>query len=116
MTHETKIILGSTIATILTTAIGLAVLITTLFLNLGARIDTVEGRLENRIDTVESRLNSGIDTFESHIARTIRGDRDSAPGRRRRNRTRSRTTGNDQWAAIGTFSTARGRWLSAEWT
>ena len=50
------------------------------------------------------------------LARTIRGDRDSAPGRRRRNRTRSRTTGNDQWAAIGTFSTARGRWLSAEWT
>lgn len=43
MTHETKIILGSTIATILATAIGLAVLITTLFLNLGARIDTGRG-------------------------------------------------------------------------
>ena len=35
VTNETKIILGSTIGTVLTTAIGLAVLITTLFVNLG---------------------------------------------------------------------------------
>ncbi len=63
-----------------------------------------------------SAVNPGKDLLGEALSRTIRGDRDSAPGRRRRNRTRSRTTGNDQWAAIGTFSTARGRWLSAEWT
>ena len=38
-TNETKIILGATIGTILTTAIRLAVLITTLLVNLGIRIE-----------------------------------------------------------------------------
>ena len=50
------------------------------------------------------------------LARTIRGDRDSAPGRRHRNRTRSRTTGNEQWAAAGTSQPRVAGWLSAEWT
>ena len=42
------------------------------------------------------------DRVEGLLARTIHGDRDLAPGRRHRNRTRSRTTGNEQWAAAGT--------------
>ena len=50
------------------------------------------------------------------LARTIRGDRDSAPGRRHRNRTRSRTTGNEQWAAARTSQPRVAGWLSAEWT
>ena len=50
------------------------------------------------------------------LARTIRGDRDLAPGRRHRNRTRSRTTGNEQWAAAGTSQPRVAGWLSAEWT
>ena len=44
------------------------------------------------------------------------GDRDSAPERRHRNRTRSRTTGNEQWAAAGTSQPRVAGWLSAEWT
>ena len=50
------------------------------------------------------------------LARTIHGDRDLAPGRRHRNRTRSRTTGNEQWAAAGTSQPRVAGWLSAEWT
>ena len=49
------------------------------------------------------------------LARTIHGDRDLAPGRRHRNRTRSRTTGNEQWAAAGTSQPRVAGWLSAEW-
>ena len=41
-------------------------------------------------------------SITADLARTIHGDRDLAPGRRHRNRTRSRTTGNEQWAAAGT--------------
>ena len=55
-------------------------------------------------------------TVSVELARTIRGDRDSAPGRRHRNRTRSRTTGNEQWAAAGTSQPRVAGWLSAEWT
>ena len=82
----------------------------------GARMATFGARIQNLRKTrrlTQRQLAGGV---AARLTRTIRGDRDSAPGRRRRNRTRSRTTGNDQWAAIGTFSTARGRWLSAEWT
>ena len=43
-------------------------------------------------------------------------DRDLAPGRRHRNRIRSRTTGNEQWAAAGTSQPRVAGWLSAEWT
>ena len=43
------------------------------------------------------------------LARTIHGDRDLAPGRRNRNRTRSRTTGNEQWGGRWNVSTACGR-------
>ena len=50
------------------------------------------------------------------LTRTIHGDRDLAPGRRHRNRTRSRTTGNEQWAAAGTSQPRVAGWLSAEWT
>ena len=54
--------------------------------------------------------------FTGSLARTIHGDRDLAPGRRHRNRTRSRTTGNEQWAAAGTSQPRVAGWLSAEWT
>ena len=50
------------------------------------------------------------------LTRTIRGDRDSAPGRRDRNRTRSRTMGDEQWVAAGTSQPRVAGWLSAEWT
>ncbi len=43
------------------------------------------------------------------LTRIIHGDRESAPGKRRRSRTRSPTAGRDRWAAPGTSSTARGR-------
>ena len=56
MTNEAKIILGSTIGTILATAIGLAVLITTLFLNLGGRIDTVDNRIEGLRDDMREGI------------------------------------------------------------
>ena len=55
-------------------------------------------------------------SFHHTLARTIHGDRDLAPGRRHRNRTRSRTTGNEQWAAAGTSQPRVAGWLSAEWT
>ena len=70
MTHETKIILGSTIVTILTTAIGLAVLITTLFLNLGGRIDTVETRLESRIEGLRTDMREDYQRLDDRM-RTI---------------------------------------------
>ena len=56
------------------------------------------------------------DAIVRALARTIHGDRDLAPGRRHRNRTRSRTTGNEQWAAAGTSQPRVAGWLSAEWT
>ena len=72
MTHETKIILGSTIGTILATGIGLAVLITTLFLNLGGRIDTVDSRIDGlREDMREDyqRLDDRMRTVEQGFAK-----------------------------------------------
>ena len=60
VTNETKIIVRSTIGTILTTAIGLAVLITPLFVNLGSRIEELREdmrehhqRPDDRMRTVE---------------------------------------------------------------
>ena len=74
MTYETKIVLGSTIGTILTTAIGLAVLITTLLVNLGTRIDGLRAdmredyqRLDDRMRTVEqgfAKIDQRLATLE----------------------------------------------------
>ena len=72
MTNETKIILGSTIGTILATAIGLAVLVTTLFLNLGGRIDTVDNRIEGLRDDMREdyqRLDDRMRTVEDGFAK-----------------------------------------------
>ena len=62
------------------------------------------------------RKSNGDDEAFALLTRTIHGDRDLAPGRRNRNRTRSRTTGNEQWAAAGTSQPRVAGWLSAEWT
>ena len=72
MTNEAKIILGSTIGTILATAIGLAVLVTTLFLNLGGRIDTVDNRIEGLRDDMREdyqRLDDRMRTVEDGFAK-----------------------------------------------
>ena len=58
MTNESKIILGSTIGTILATGLGLAVLTTTLFLSLGNRIDTLDRDLGGRIENLGGRIDS----------------------------------------------------------
>ena len=77
MTNETKIILGSTIGTILTTAIGVAVLITTLFVNLGSRIEALRKdmredyqRLDDRMRTVEqgfAKIDQRLATLERAV-------------------------------------------------
>ena len=67
-------------------------------------------------EDIMSYARVGIRTYVYALARTIHGDRDLAPGRRHRNRTRSRTTGNEQWAAAGTSQPRVAGWLSAEWT
>ena len=63
------------------------------------RFDRIEEMLAN-LGASEEQDN--IRFVEDRLTRTIHGDRDLAPGRRHRNRTRSRTTGNEQWAAAGT--------------
>ena len=73
------------------------------------------GSLHNQKDAEAWRYLLGRFAVEI-LARTIHGDRDLAPGRRHRNRTRSRTTGNEQWAAAGTSQPRVAGWLSAEWT
>ena len=77
VTNETKIILGSTIGTVLTTAIGLAVLITTLFVNLGSRIEALREdmredyqRLDDRMRTVEqgfAKIDQRLATLERAV-------------------------------------------------
>ena len=66
-------------------------------------------------DSLRARIQANASAV-GLLARTIHGDRDLAPGRRHRNRTRSRTTGNEQWAAAGTSQPRVAGWLSAEWT
>ena len=71
MTNETRIILGSTIGTILTTAIGLAVLITTLFVNLGSRIEELrEDMRENypRLDDWMRTVEQGFAKIDQRLA------------------------------------------------
>ena len=65
---------------------------------------------------IGNEVEAVLDKIYAVLARTIHGDRDLAPGRRHRNRTRSRTTGNEQWAAAGTSQPRVAGWLSAEWT
>ena len=73
VTNETKIILGSTIGTVLTTAIGLAVLITTLFVNLGSRIEALREdyqRLDDRMRAVEqgfAKIDQRLATLERAV-------------------------------------------------
>ena len=72
MTSETKVILVSTIGTILTTAIGLALLITTLFGDLGARIAELGGRVDAlRSDVREDydRLDERMRAVEQNLAK-----------------------------------------------
>ena len=79
-----------------------------------SRIPTVDG--EHGEHTVTWQDLHAVLARVQVLARTIHGDRDLAPGRRHRNRTRSRTTGNEQWAAAGTSQPRVAGWLSAEWT
>ena len=77
LTNETRIILGSTIGTVLTTATGLAVLITTLFVNLGSRIEALREdmredyqRLDDRMLTVEqgfAKIDQRLATLERAV-------------------------------------------------
>ena len=88
VTNETKIILGSTIGTVLTTAIGLAVLITTLFVNLGSRIEALREdmredyqRLDDRMRTVEQGF-AKIDQRLATLERAVRSPRPNPPNNR----------------------------------
>ena len=84
MTNETKIILGSTIGTILTTAIGLAVLITTLFVNLGSRIEALREDMREDYQRLDERMR----TVEQGFAKIDQRARDTRARSNPRGRTR----------------------------
>ena len=92
-------------------AIGIGANVAILALVDALLLRPLPGAEPNRLVAVFTSDSSG-----RPLARTIHGDRDLAPGRRHRNRTRSRTTGNEQWAAAGTSQPRVAGWLSAEWT